>query len=261
MPSPRQRPLTWLYFIAANCVAVAAGARDSNSFVTSVLITAEAFLIAGWAAVGQSHRLLRGALLCIAPIGAAVATLAQATSASEVRAVLAFMLLACGIAFAAAWITGALVRSLQRARDGVSRWRISIMELLGWMVVVAIGSAAARQAKLPPLEHIHALEATLASAAVAGALVALFLTPGVKHDRLGLVIAALLVTAFFTTVWLAQEFDKEDCFLTGTLFGVVGLGVLVMRLDEHAARELTPSASEEAAAQPLRLHAEPSRDE
>ncbi len=262
MPAFRRRPLTWLFFIAANCVAAAAASRDANLTTMSVILTAQIYLVAGWAAVGGSHRLLRGAMLFVTPLATALAIYVLQRSNEEAQVVLAALLFLSGVVFVSTIAAALLVRSVRgKADDASARWQISMMETLGWTVVVAIGSAAASKAHLPPLEHIYALWGTLASAVVAGVLVALFLTPGPKHDRVGVVVAAVVLASFFAIVQLSEEFARDDSLMTAGLLAIIAVWILVVRLDEHAETAKRPHAAVEADSAALRIHAPALHDE
>ena len=242
MPSFRDHLLTWLFFIAVNCIAITAVSRDANSLAASIIWTAQVYIIAAWAAIGHSHRLLRGALFFIAPLTTALAVYALRSPPSEARAVLAVTMLLGGIVFASTFAAAAIVSRLTcgARKANAVRWQFSLVELLGWTIVVAIGSAAISRAELPPLEQFHSLWGTLLSGVVAGVLVALFLAPGPKHDRVAFVVGCLLVAVYLIGGDVWGEFDREDALITGALVAIIGFWVLVVRLDRSAATRHLP---------------------
>src|SRR5262245_32811486 len=150
MPSFRRHLLTWLFFIAGTCWALADLLSETAHVYTAFLLTAALYIAGAWAAVGRAHRLLRGAISFLITLAAAVVFYRPNAPDDETMLILGFGLAACSVAFGSAGMTALAVRAVQPGA-GKKRepWRISLIEMLGWMVVTAIASFALSKAKLP----------------------------------------------------------------------------------------------------------------
>lgn len=241
MPTWRLRPLTWLFWIATLCATLTGWVKNPDADWLTMLLLAQVYVVSGWAAVGKSHRLVKGAALVLAPLTLALVTYASQRSPDEGAYVLAFAVVLGGLVFIA---TRAIVHAVCaiRRRHVASRWRVSIVEMLGWTIVVALGSWAISLAKLPPLEHIHALWETLASTIPPSIMMGLFLAPPPRHDRASLLLTGAGLAAFYVVAQLLGRADGEDHGLFASLFGYVAFWILVVRLDENAAPVATPRA-------------------
>jgi hypothetical protein len=209
-------------------------------------LLAQVYVASGWAAVGDAHRLSRATALILAPLALALITYASQRSPDEGAYVLAFGLILGGLVFIATRTIAYVVLAISplKQRDG-KRWQISIVEMFGWTIVVALGSWAVTMSKLPELEHIHILWETLASIIPAAMIMALFLAPRPRHDRVSLLLAGAGMIAFYASVNLLGRMDSDDHGLFGALFGYVALWVLVIRLDEAATVEMSNEAQGE----------------
>jgi hypothetical protein len=263
MPSFRDHSLTWLFIIAAACVGAVDLTRGRREVTLALLLSGFVYIAGAWGAVGRAHRLIRGAAVVGAPFAATLPFYMIASPPDELGAVLAVTTIVSLASFGVAAITTLLVRpfnSPSRSRSR-SRWQISLSEILGWTIVVAIASVAVSRSDLPgdALEWI-ALEAT--HAIPFAAIIALFLAPRPHRDRAAVIASALLfgtwnvlAAAFFGgqyfTIW-----DIEEATVL-LLLCFVALWILCVRLDESAvaARKL------ESGKPALKIHDESSDEE
>lgn len=233
----RQRPLTWLFWIATACASLVGVVRYPESEWLGALLFAQLYVISGWAAISEVHRLGRGATLVIGPLALAAVVFRSQRAADEASHTLAFALVMAGLVFAATRVLVLLLRMPQAQRreaDG-KRWQISIVEMFGWTIVVAVSSWAVSLAKLPKLEHFHALWPTLFSSIPAAMLMAMFLAPRRHHDRVSLVLVLVGLLTFFAAAGRWDYLDRSDHMLFASLFAYTAFWVLVVRLDENAA--------------------------
>jgi len=239
MPSFRDRPLTWLFFIAAGCVAVVDFTQSRQQMLTALILTGIVYIAGAWAAVGKAHRLARGAVMFIAPLAAALPIYLLAPRTGEAGAVLAIALLASAVSYAASMVTSLFVlASVPRKSTGQGAhwWRFSLSEILGWTVVTAIASVAVSKAEVPAGMEWELVWIVVTSSIPCGVMIALFLVPQPHSDR-----AATILSAIVTVVWyvlstlITNSGPSFDFFGVGAqLLGFIGLWILCVRLDESA---------------------------
>lgn len=241
MPAFRQRPLTWLFWIATASLNVVGLFRYPEAEWFSALLWAQLYLIAGWAAVGGGHRLARGAALATMPLAMAFVVHVSQRSVNEGPAVLAISLVFAGLMFIATLTFSAILRSLPKQQKAIRPpWQISLSEILGWTIVVALLSWGIHLSELPPLEHFFGVTETLLSVIPASLTIALFVAPARKHDRISLVVALLVQLAYFAIVDYLDNFDLADQLPFVLMLGYLVLWVVVLRLDEAAAISTRP---------------------
>ncbi len=236
MPTFRQRPLTWLFWIATACATVTGYVRDSNSNWFNELLLSQLYVISGWAAVSEVHRLARASVLLLAPIGLALTTYPTQQAPDEGEYVLAFGLILTCLIFIATRVLSFAVRAIgQSTQTNGKHWQISLVEMFGWTIVTAIGSWAVSKSKLPPMERVGWVWETLASIIPASIMMALFLAPRPRHDRASLLISLAGLIAFYAAANLLGNLSGGEHWVFTVTFGYVALWILVVRLDEQAA--------------------------
>ncbi len=161
----RERPLTWLFIVATICVDLAISLDSRDAFASEWqwgLCLGQSAVLGSWLALGTRHRLERGALFVVGqlllvivlssryPIGNSPEASGWLLAPNAIWWLLAPNTI-CGTVAALGAFVGKIVfdrfRETQKA-NRPSEFRYSLMELLGWTVVVAIAAAALRHAKL-----------------------------------------------------------------------------------------------------------------
>jgi hypothetical protein len=243
MPTFRERPLTWLFWIATICATITGYVKNPEANWLNVILLAQLYVVSGWAALSTAHRLMRGASLVLAPLILALFTHATQRSPDESAYVLAFALILGGAVFIATRVFAYIVLTIGPPlhRDG-RLWQISIVELFGWTIVAALGSWALSMAKLRELDEVMIPWETLAGIVPPSILMSVFLAPRPRHDRASLLLAATGFALFYAAANRLGSLRIIDHVMFAAVFGYVGLWVLVVRLDEQAV--VTLGASE-----------------
>lgn len=262
MPSFRDRPLSWLFFLAAASLGAVDFTRGRGETTLAMLLTGAVYIAGAWAAVANVHRLIRGAAVVIAPFAATVPFYALSASSDEVGAILAVTFIVSLASFCAAAVTSLIIGPFNSPapvrRD--RRWRISLSEILGWTIVVAIGSVAVGRSTLPGGGwRWIAIEAT--NAVPFAAMVALFLAPRPRRDRAAAVATALLFCAWalLTAIFRGGPYLPilDSQVATVLVFCFVGVWIVCVRIDEGALTAARLKEPEPA----IKLHDEASREE
>jgi hypothetical protein len=240
MDALRQRALTWLFYAAATCVFVASVFREGEIDDWNAVVLLGGSYIGGAApALSKRRWLPRAAMLLTVIAVVEVMILWSDGPKGEAIALVAAMIVA-------PFLTASVTRGMmslgtdRRRTDGVA-WRFSVMELLAWMLIVAIASAGLRFADLGSLLHWTGESAYWLHGAAAGVVAALFLTPERRCDRMAtvattaLVLTMTLVVPRYVNDWLADD------GLMWWVQGFVMYWVVVRRLDEGAA--IRPASS------------------
>jgi hypothetical protein len=263
MPSFRDNLLTWLFFTAAFSTAIVDFTRSREQLIAGLILSGVVYIAGAWAAVGEAHRLARGAAIFVAPLAAALPFYLITLRADEAGAVLAVALIASVLAYVASLTTKALMLATRprRATDlERSRWRYSLSEILGWMVVTAIASVAVSKAKLPEGMAWELVLIATTGAVPSAAIIALFLAPQPPRDQAAMVVSAIIVVAWFVAITAISNQSYYVAHPIGAiaqLLGFVACWILCMRLDRGAL-----NAKEGAQNPPtLKLHDAPSHDE
>lgn len=147
MPTFRERPLTWLFVVATVCVDLAAwGAGQYESRWFNILLLSQITCLGVWAALGQSHRLARAAVVVAAVLALALPDYWTSAFLPQVHsAVLTQIALSTALVAIAAFVWSLLLSPFsQRRQKPSSPLQFSIVELLGWMIIVAVVAASAR---------------------------------------------------------------------------------------------------------------------
>lgn len=234
MTTFRERPLTWLFFIALACVNIAALATDYSKAWYGELIAAQAMLSAGWLVLGRAHRLARASvfvsypLLAAAPdyFGRAGGPFPSLLVWDVVLGVLIFI--SAGTAIAAfVWL--AIISTFDREprEPRKARLQFPVAELFGWMIVVAIASVVIRNASFLYVPRLGFFVLVVAAALE----MALFLrgdgiSPMRWMDGCMAIAAALAFAAVTPDIGVREA---------AVCFGTIGLWILVQRLDAQLA--------------------------
>jgi hypothetical protein len=265
MPSFRDRPLTWLFFIAAACLAVVDLTRSQQQTLAACILSVIVYIAGAWAAVGKAHRLTRGAAMFIAPLAAALPIYIIAPRSGEASAVLAMTLVASAVSYAAALVTSliALTASPRMPSGGAGHWwRFSVSEVLGWTIVTAIASVAVSKAVIPAGMDWKLIWAFVTSPIPCGVMIALFLVPKPHCDRAATIISCIAIILWYALTALVQHNSgyyavEIDAPYLGLGVGLIGLWILCMRLDESALNAKRTGSTMPA----LKIHDELSQDE
>jgi hypothetical protein len=196
-----------------------------------ILLVAGIYIVGASAALSKRHRLTRAAMF-VAGVAAAILTVMwDGVRGEHVALVLAM----ASASFVAAAVTRRLVGlGASRQTSGPTAWRISIIEVLGWMIVVAIVSAALRFADFGSLSDSYEGSLWIHSA-ILGALAALYLTPERRCDRVATALATpIALIALFVLPQIIDDWYSQNGVLASA-YAVVGLWVLILRLDDGAA--------------------------
>src|SRR5688572_5423910 len=130
MPPFRQRPLTWLFWIATLCLTAVGAFADEEFSWLFALLSGQLHVLCGWAAIARANRLARGAVLVIAPLWITAAILRHQSTPdmTEARMVLGTMILVGGLQFIVTAFFATLLRHLPRQQRQVAkeRWQISM---------------------------------------------------------------------------------------------------------------------------------------
>jgi hypothetical protein len=240
-PSFGQRPLTWLYLGAFACLLAVslAGNGDSPEWGVAMLISG-LYIVGASAAIAQVHRLARGAIW-LAGVAGALAIICGLDGVRGEAIALVFAIAVAPLVTAAA--TRGLMRigAIRATAASESAWRISIIEILGWMIIVAVASTGLRFADFSALTDGYQNSLWI-HGGIVGALAGLFLTPERRCDRIATVLATgVVVGALLVLPQLVDDWYSEREFLA-PLYAVFGLWILVIRLDEAAATKPAPLA-------------------
>jgi hypothetical protein len=248
MPSFRQRPLSWLFLIATICVdLVLVTIDDEEELWIVAMLFGQSFVVGGWLALGQSHRLLRGggfvvgvlALALLAAVGffePPIFTF-QTAWAQSIGAVAVL----AGAAAVMSWGWDAVLRRLPQRRhepgDAV-RWQFPVAELFGWTIIVAVASAFMRLATFSEAGTNPAeMASTLIFALVAALLMALFYAGRRSTSASSVIAAAAAVVAMFVLMpSFVPRFDREIATVIAGSYVYVVLWILVGQLDGRIAK-------------------------
>jgi hypothetical protein len=231
-----RRPLTWLFAVAYVSLIAAAMLRDAEGDWGGIMLVVGVYIVGAAAAVSQRHRLERAAIW-LAGVAAVVGWIwfVDGHSGELVAQVIA---LVTAMALAPL-LTAAVTRGVLRLGTTASLpeprpvWRISIIEILGWMIVVAIASTGLRLANFrePDLSYQYSLAI---HGAIAGVIAGLYLTPERRCDRIATALATTIVSAaLFLMPRFLDDWYGEPGFVA-PIYALFGLWLLVLRLDEAA---------------------------
>ena len=238
----RDRPLTWLFFIATACVDLAmilptfhapeVARGDLPRLIFLFGIPAQLSLAAIWAAVGGGHRLARGAMLTLAVF---LATLATMRFPYAWQNLLSFYLLQALLVASGSLLLNAggwLRKWSPRNEQEKQKFQFSVIEMFGWTCLAAIWAFAAHHARME--DDFYGLYLTN-SVIVPLAMVALLNCSCVWWFR-GFLILLGYAVAILMARFTAGRFDSDaDFILLGlnlTQVTYLALWYAVQRLDD-----------------------------
>jgi hypothetical protein len=257
MPSPYRRPLTWLFLLATASVDLAGwlGGWYENSFL-SCLLMGQILVLGGWAALGRSHRLARGGGLVA---GIAAFSAPDLWGAGRDQTTYEFVLTVVTTIVVTIVVCSLIWRAILRNQSGLARgltlgfpWRFPVVELLGWMIVVAVAATLLRMTQFEVVLRevwpgysmiVDLLIVGLASLIMAAELYDSPRTsPSTKLAALAVCLALLAD--------LCGGLSTEYALPTTTAAAYVAAWLWVMQMDD--ARELRLAQEKAASASPER---------
>lgn len=245
MPTFRQRPLTWLFVIATIVVDVAAWAqgRYEAEWVQG-LILGQLMALGGWLALGRTHPLLR----VTAAIVAIVATIAPDLMAARFIPMVVSYALTQSIVIAAATAVFSLVWRLalerfepQEIAGAPRRWRLSVLELLGWMTVVGVATTVLKRTDRSAVTEAG----DLVEVAFVVALAALVMTLWLRDELLSVrkrLIASIALVVFLVVGFKVSPTPRDSLVLIPP-YGYLAAWIAVQRMDEARLRKLSPKGA------------------
>lgn len=255
----RQRPLTWLFWIATFCLDMVALSTDNESHAANALALGQLFVASGWLVLGRSHRLVRAATFVIA-IGLLTApdyVIPRLGSRFHVDLVwpnVLGMLIVMGLATAVMtflWLNLARLTSRGLKEFRLSHWQFPLAELFGWMIVVAVASAGLRLADFSTMDNLKDISLGMALTYLAGALMAFSLGDHNRGRRAHAPLLKIMVAGvILLMIWvLATSLPVDAQVVAVGALGYTACWVIAMRLDrQFSPRETVPAqaASPEA---------------
>lgn len=235
MDSFRRRPITWLFLIATACVDAVFFSLDHQLPGVGFFVLGQTLVAGGWLVLGNAHRLARAGVFVATILLLASPDFYYGNRAGEWNYVLG-TLAACGTLTAiAAWGWSSLDRLIRRplVASGDQRIRFSVVELLGWMIVVAVASAALRYVHLAHLIDPPLMLYVLLSLSLGASLLMAACVPG--SGRSGLASAAIAGIGLALMFSFLSRMISRDA-VEGHIgaFVYVALWILAVRLDERA---------------------------
>ena len=237
MPSFRQRPLTWLFVIATLCVDAVAATYQFPDDAVMAMFFGQTFVVGGWLALGKSHRLLRAAVFVVVlPMLAFLLARQFLFEPSRItfdrlwRQILGVSaVLGVTAAVTAVCWSYLLAMVLRRRPEFRWQWQFPLVELFGWMIVVAVGSAIMRVAAFDGFGDFYERIASLLLPTTAALIMVLFLAPHRTSDIPNAIITAIALAALFTVLAQLRAISVELPASIGMFY--LGLWILVQRMD------------------------------
>ena len=264
MPTFYQRPLTWLFCIAAICLdVVALSINHEGSFATSLAL-GQLFVVSGWLVLGQSHPLARATwfIVAIAVLLAPDFVIPRLRSGFYRDLVWPHVLgelIAAGLFTAVAtggWL--ALLRGISGNADEPPSMKpqFSLATIFGWMIVVAVASTGLRIADFTLIddsvkELISGCGLALAAATMMAASLGDYRATGLTR------MANLFGIASGVAMSLAGDATPRVAATHIGAWALVATWIIVTRLDLRAeAKAAAPIEEHIAPASSLRLFAD-----
>jgi len=242
MSSFHQRPLTWLFFIATACadaviplIKTATLRSDLDYLLTGVLI-GQIWLSGAWLALGGAHRLARGAIFVLMMVGLTTLVLMGQNRSVDVEgwghAFGAVSVMGAATA-TASWLANLVTLATFKTRQPASRVQFPIIELFGWMIVVAVASWAVSLAQYAHLgSPSDSLLFAVTSSLTAGVALALAMGRRADHLKLRQGLAVAIVLALAAAYAIQGGIRERDLFYGAYwAFGYLGLAALAQTLD------------------------------
>jgi len=247
MSTARPHILTLLFLFATTCldVAICPWGMDDADFrsVTTGFLIGQMFAVGGWLVLGRPHRLLRGAVFVAVVIALATIITFSVNGGSgfveEWGRIFAVVSLFAAIPAAAAGLVKVMAWrvSAHRDRSAAGDVRFPLVEIFGWMIVVAVASAVLRFADFAELTSpASELVLLLASSGVAGVVYALL--HNWRAPLRGLRLAASVVLfVLFEAFGATQLRQPEMPIMFAWAFAYVGAWLIVQWIVQTAVPE------------------------
>lgn len=261
MPTFYQRPLTWLFWIAALCLDAVALSIDYEGRLASALTLGQLFVVSGWLAVGRSPLVIRAACL--------VAAVALMTAPDYVIPrwrsdmhrdvvwphVLALTMVGAAITAMATASWAAVLRGASPLQEDGSPppIRFSVASCLGWMLVVAVASSGLRVADFSllmdqPLGVLSGVGMSgVAASLIAGSLADYRATAITRVlNVMAILVMALLIVIDFRPPMSPERVRaiREAAPILWGCMAFVAAWIAVMRLDDRIYSQSTASSDE-----------------
>lgn len=264
MPTFYQRPLTWLFCIAALCLdVVALSINHEGNFATSLAL-GQLFVLSGWLVLGKSHPLARVAwfVVAIAVLLAPDFIIPRLRSGFYVDLVWPHVLgelIAAGLFTAVAtggWL--AMLRGISGNADESppTKPQFSLATIFGWMIVVAVVSTGLRIADFSLIDDsVKELISGCGLALAAATMMAAAL--GDYRATWPTRMASLLGVASGVAMSLAGDVPPRVAAIHIGAWAFVATWIIVTRLDLRTDAKASASADEgDVLASSLRLFAD-----
>jgi hypothetical protein len=241
VPNFYQRPLTWLFWIAAFCLNGVALSIDYESRFASAMILGQLFVVSGWLAVGRSHLLARAAcfVAAIALIVAPDYVIPRWRSDMHHDVVwphvLALTIVGATFTAAASALWIALLRGVSAGSPDETPpvIRFSVASCLGWMIVVAVCSTGLRVADFSLLaDQPMGWISGIGMAGVAAVMIAAAL--GDYQASLVTRSLNLIATLALAGLILLDSVPRDAMPIIGGAWALAAAWIVVMRLDLRA---------------------------
>jgi hypothetical protein len=236
MYSFREQPVTWLFLIATACVDAVGVSHDFEQPWLGALAMGQIYAASIWLVHGLSHRLARaGVFVATIVILASPDFLLGQNRAGEWRLVLATLMTFAFTTALLCWIVVQIRRNHVRESETPTPWRFSIVELLGWMIVVAVVSAVFPDARFVHLQANTWVQMLILSECTSIALLAAAFLPAHRPPWMMGAIGAGMAWITSITCRL-YTVSQPMLFVHSLSFIFVGLWMLVQRLDASIVR-------------------------
>jgi hypothetical protein len=262
VPTFYQRPLTWLFWIAAICLDAVALSMDYEGRLASALVLGQLFVVSGWLAVGRSPLVVRAACLvaAVALIVAPDYVIPRWRSDMHQNVVwphvLALTMVGAATTAVIAALWAALLRSVSppAVEGSPPLIRFSVASCLGWMLVVAVASSGLRVADFSLLlDHPFGMLSGLGMTGIAAVAIAASLTDyrAKLRSRFVNVIWMLTMTSLIAVDFRPPISPERVRALSEAMpvlwgcFAFVAAWILVMRLDERRSTAASAIAKHE----------------
>ncbi len=254
----RDRPLTLLFVVATilvDIVLLVCGVEwgwESDEIVVSFLLGQVATL-GCWVAVGNRHRLERGAVFLIGIVALTAITCWSLNGGLEDWQdpfLLFFVYGSLNTLFAMLW---KLCFRRLSVKESTAEFRYSLMELFGWTVVVAIASALLRQASFSDLIRDLPLLALLVSVAAVPTVLSVLFACEQKYRSYVPKIAVMVAIGGFITAYNLFPDSELVMVFAGSLVHTV-TWIVVVRLDVLSPVHTVPQTLSDDQMSPPRLY-------
>lgn len=237
VPTFYQRPLTWLFWIAALCLDVVALSIDYEGPFASALGLGQLLVVSGWLVLGKSHLLARAAWFVIAISLLVAPDYAIPRWRSPLHQdvvwphVLALMIAAGAFAALATGGWAALLSAVSPEEPQEHRKpQYSIAALLGWMIVLAVISTGLRIADFSLLGE-EAMDLVTGGGLAGAAAIFMAAALASYQESWGTRILSALGFAAFIGVMAAVGLPPDAALVAVGALVVVVVWTMVMRLD------------------------------